>query len=1723
MDSELGRVVDALPGLVWTAFPDGRIDLLNQRWSEYTGLGVEESRGRGWQATVHPEDLPHLLAGWRGEPTSRAPFEAQVRLRGSDGKYRWFLFRAHPALDASGQVVKWCGLGTDIDERRQAEEALRARERRFRLIIDGLPVLLSTATPDGELDEANRHYLEYFGASLEELRARETVHGLHPDDRPRVLAARKAAIEAGRPYEIECRRRRGDGVYRWFYLRAFPLHDAQGRVALWYRLQVDIEDQKRAEALLAGEKQLLEMVASGRPMSDILEALCGFVETTVSGCSCSIVLLDADGTKLQEAIAPSLAAEFNDAVRGWPLGRIGGPCVMAARDKIQVIMSDVASDTRWRNGWRALAHKYDLRSCWSTPIVSQAGKVLGTFALYQREPGSPTALQLELIEQFTNIASIAIERAQRDAALRQSEARLAEAERELQLTLDTLPALVASYRPDGSRIFVNRTWLDYTGLSAERAVDAERASLAPPEHAARIEQEWRTALAAGSPFESEMRLRRADGEYRWHTVRRVPARDETGAIVRWYSVAVDIEERKGAEEALRRSEARRAEAERELQLTIDSIPTLVGTYRPDGSRIFVNRTWRDYTGLTLETAREAERNGFVHPDDAIWVTPEWRKSLATGEPFQGEMRLRRADGEYRWHMVHRVAARDQSGAVVKWYSVGADIEERKRAEEALRESEARLSEAERELRVTLDTIPVMVWRGGANGYVKHLNKRWFEYTGTTPAQVRGRRWKQCVHPDDLERHVQIGADYVAAGTPIDSEARLRRFDGEYRRFLFRPAPLRDETGTIIGWYGTIIDIEDRKRAEEKVIEAERDLQHIIDHIPAMVATYNADGLRLSINKRLRDYIGPVPAGDWERAIHNQRTAILEVHPDEAELADKKWRECIAAGEPFQQEYRVRRYDGTYRWVMRHRVPVRDDTGKVIRWYGIGYEIEDRKRAEQKAIEAERELQRTIDNIPVLVGTYNADGSRLSANKRTLEVTGLTAEDFTDERWRQAFHPDEVAAVEEQWRACVASGEPFEREVRTRMADGSYRWHLTRRVPFRDETGQLIRWYGISYDIEDRKRAEEELRRSEALLARAQRLSLTGSFSFNPATDEATWSEEVYRIYGYQPGTRTTLAMVRARYHPEDLPLLEQQVARIQSGATDLDYEHRLLMPDGSIKHVHMVAHGSRNEEGSFEYIGAVQDVTQRRVAEQELRRSEAFLAKAQRLSLTGSFSFYSATQEFIWSEELYRIFEFEPGVRVTMELIGSRYHPEDRHVMEEVREGMRRGAPDFDYEHRLLMADGSIKHIRVVAHGTPDKEGTGLEYFGAVQDITQHRHAEQELRRSEAYLAEAQRLSHTGSWAVDYANRKPIHSSEEHHRLFGFDPKNGMPPWRAWMDRVHREDRPRMKELVERSSREKTDLEMDYRICLPDGTVRYVHDVGHPVLNAAGDLVEFVGTSVDVTQRRLAEDALDKVRSELAHVTRAMSLGALTASIAHEVNQPLAGIITNASTCLRMLAADPPNIAGARMTAQRTIRDGNRAADVITRLRALFSKKGAATESVDLNEATREVLALVFSDLLRNRVYLRTEIDDEHPVCVTGDRVQLQQVILNLVRNASDAMRDVNDRPRHLLVRLEREEEGGARLLVRDAGVGLDPQSIEKVFDAFYTTKSDGMGIGLSVSRSIIESHGGKLWAEANDGPGATFLFSIPPPADATTDDHVAGDVWTQQRNQRRDAMRNSR
>ncbi len=373
--------------------------------------------------------------------------------------------------------------------------------------------------------------------------------------------------------------------------------------------------------------------------------------------------------------------------------------------------------------------------------------------------------------------------------------------------------------------------------------------------------------------------------------------------------------------------------------------------------------------------------------------------------------------------------------------------------------------------------------------------------------------------------------------------------------------------------------------------------------------------------------------------------------------------------------------------------------------------------------------------------------------------------------------------------------------------------------------------------------------------------------------------------------------------------------------------------------------------------------------------------------------------------------------------------------------------------------------------------------------------SEIELRRAHAQLAEAQRLSKTGSFTWDVL--KDEHDwSEEIRRTFGFDQAD-----KVTTDMIRAAIHPGDAAEVERAisgAAEGRNFDLVFRIVTRAGELRHVRVVGDRVEHIA-DRPVFIGALQDVTESTLAEEALERARRELAHVSRITALSALTASIAHEVNQPLAGIVTNAGACVRMLGAEQPDIASALATARRTIRDANRAADVIKQLRALFSRKPLASELVDLNDAAREILTLSSSELQNARVILHSDLLDGLPP-VLGDRVQLQQVMSNLVLNAAQAMQAVDDRPHDLWISTS-EDRGQVLLAVRDFGAGADTGQLSQLFNAFYTTKPDGMGVGLAVSRSIIEAHGGRLWASPNDGPGLTFTFSVPikPDAQATT------------------------
>jgi PAS domain S-box-containing protein len=495
---------------------------------------------------------------------------------------------------------------------------------------------------------------------------------------------------------------------------------------------------------------------------------------------------------------------------------------------------------------------------------------------------------------------------------------------------------------------------------------------------------------------------------------------------------------------------------------------------------------------------------------------------------------------------------------------------------------------------------------------------------------------------------------------------------------------------------------------------------------------------------------------------------------------------------------------------------------------------ERMRAEQSIRQAERELLLTIDTIPALAARYRRDGSLDFVNQTWRTYTGMGQESLQGQRWGVAIHPDDLPKVEAAWRAHLPTGEPFEIEQRLRRADGEYRWHWVRRVPYRNENGEVTSWFGVGHDIEDRKRAERALRRSEAYLAEAQRLSNMGSFARKIGSADIFWSKETYRIMGFDETVKPTDALIIQRIHPDDRRFVRQQFDRALRGEQDYDYECRLLMPDGAVKHIHVRAHRQVSEAGEEELVGAL----------------------------------------------------------------------------------------------------------------------------------------------------------------------------------------------------------------------------------------------------------------MDVTATRQAQQALQSAQAELAHVTRVTTLGEMSASIAHEVNQPLAAIVTNAESSLRWLSRQPPEIEEVAAAIGQIVNDAHRASTVIRRIREFSKKANPEMVQLDINEVVEEAVTLVRHEALRHGVAIRLELASGLPP-IHGDRIQIQQVIINLVVNGLEAMAAVTSRERILIVRTQRSQSDHVLVAVEDVGVGIEPENANQLFSAFYTTKPDGLGMGLSICRSIIEAHGGQVWASANAGPGMTFQFTL--------------------------------
>jgi PAS domain S-box-containing protein len=747
-----------------------------------------------------------------------------------------------------------------------------------------------------------------------------------------------------------------------------------------------------------------------------------------------------------------------------------------------------------------------------------------------------------------------------------------------------------------------------------------------------------------------------------------------------------------------------------------------------------------------------------------------------------------------------------------------------------------LAQANQQLQLQVELLqhlPVIAWTLRPDGTPDFINQVWLDYSRQTLAFVcsRPEAWMTAVHPDDRETAARVFWDGVRSGQSFAMETRfLRAQDGAYRWHLNRAIVVRNTDGKVLRFVGTSTDIDDQKRAEEELRASETNLRQIVDSIPGLVCTMAATGEIEQLNRPLLEYFGKLPAElkGWKMTD--------AVHPDDLPEVVKAYTYSIATGTPYDIEHRCRRGDGVYRWFQVRALAVRDTDSNICGWYVLLTDIEDRKRAEDALRASENNFRQIVDSIPGLISTLSADGQIDLVSQQALEYFGMTREQLTEWATNGAIHPDDVPHVTSIAENAFTTGASYDMEHRCRRADGVYRWFHNRALPVHDADGDTTGWYVLLTDIDDRKRAENELKRSEAR----------------------------YRVV----------------------------VETASDAVVSIDESGTIILANPATK----------------------------------------------------------------------RIFGFD-----TEELVG---------------------------KPLTVLMPGAMRNLHQA----------GLNRYLA----TGKRHLNWQGTEVTALRANGEEFPAEVSFGEMTVDQQRI----------------------------------------------------------------------------------FTGFIRDISEKKRAEEELHDTQAELARMMRVMTIGQLTASIAHEVSQPLSGIITNTNTCVRMLNSDPPDVGGALETAQRTLRDGKRATDVIARLRTLLSKRQINIEPVDVNEAAREVLALLSGELQKRDLLLLQQFSDNLPR-VMGDRVQLQQVILNLLRNASDAMKTISDRQRRLLIRTE-ADNNSVRVSVQDSGVGFDPRIADRLFESFFTTKQEGMGIGLSVSRSIVEAHRGKLWATRNEGPGATFAFSIP-------------------------------
>ena len=1211
----------------------------------------------------------------------------------------------------------------------------------------------------------------------------------------------------------------------------------------------------------------------------------------------------------------------------------------------------------------------------------------------------------------------------------------------------------------------------------------------------------------GTPFYVRYWRRQRDGRHCWVESRSEPLREPSGTRL-WSSLTADVPVDQAPDQEPPTKIASNPPSDDDAVRAAKIVENLLGNawaFDATGRPTYLTPFAQTFVAVTLEEFQAAVDEGHTifkrtaHPDDYDRISAAWRHSLRTGDPFFLDRRIRRASGIYEWNRTGIVPTRDKLGRIIGWYGSTIDLDSHRIAEAVLRDRE-------RELSQLVSMVPSHLWRLTPEGEPVFFNKRMVDFLGfdiadtDKPGRSRLDAVLEAVHPSDAAAFRGVLNRCLVTGENFALRYRLRRADGVYRWMSSRAEPMRDEDGRILQWYGLCHDVDDQIHADEALRRSERQLQQLIDTVPAVIWCTTPEGIPCYLNKRATDVTGltleDLIAPDGSRS-------LPVVHPDDRKTIDQALAGSLDAGTSFVGRYRQRRAHGPHRWVESRAEPLRDQSGNIIQWYGVTVDIHDLVTAQEALRQSERQLQQLIDTVPAIMWSTTPEGIPCYLNKRATDVIGATLKDLIapdGSRSLTVIHPDDRDAIDQAMARSFETGAPFVGRYRQRRADGAHRWVESRAEPLRDDSGNIIQWYGVSVDIDDLVTAQEALRDRERELSQLVNMVPVHIRRMTPQGEPTFFNKRLMDFFGLgdvtdldKPGMSRLAAIIQTLVHPDDAARLLGTARRSFASGEPFSIKYRMRRADGAYRWVDTRGEPLRNQSGAIAqwYVVSL-DIDDEMRAQETVRNREAELSQLVdmvpsllwRLNPDGEPNYFNKRAiDFLGLDAA--DYDKPPMSRLAATLAAI-IHPDDAAAVTERLNHSLVTGETFSMTYRLRRADGVYRWVSGRAEPMRDENGRIVQWYGLAHDIDAQMRAEAAIRQSEQRLQ--QMIDAVPVYILSFtASGEPIYINKRYQDYLGFS----VPTFDSLQEQlraiIHPDDFVEVHRTLSNCFQMGEPFLMRFRRRGKDGIYRWTEGRVEPLRDQNGAIVQWYGVSLDIEDERRAQEALRQASAKLAQATQAASLAELSASIAHEVNQPLAAIINHSHACQRWLEGDPPNLARAQLIVNRIIRDANSAAEVVSRIRALFRQTVEPRNTTALASIIAEAHNLMTEEATRRRVRIDEEIESDLPL-VAFDRVQVQQVLINLIGNGMDAM-DASAGDKVLKIRVRRMGDT-VQTEISDRGQGIDFP--DKIFEPFFTTKEHGMGMGLAICRSIVESHGGRLWAENNRPHGATFTFTLP-------------------------------